>query len=327
MSMEEQHTKALGGTLWCCMIVVCAYGGRSSCSMAFSRSRSRRGAQCGVFPCLRGNIVVGNFYGIRRRFGVQPWSSFKAFAQSRRTRLFARFPKGNGYYTVFSGNAMLGKSYWSQQLFFLCAACLLASALTGCVPFVHLDSGRICDIRPYLPPDECDDILVLSIYRDLTGNLSGACSFSIGDAQIVKKPYDKVSLTKTGGLGIASIAWGFGMLRERVLLMLCTRSGHIIAIPIPPYFWANDEAISYFYVMEGAPLSADDICVSSANSLSFRCSALASSEAIGKRLHGLYPWKSPADAQMARAFWEGRTQQTVETPPRWKLHSIFGETW
>ena len=296
--------------------------------MAFSQSWSRRGAKRGVFPCLRKNIVDGKFYGIRRRFGVKRWSSFKAFAQSRRTRLIATFPRANGCYTVFSGGAMLGKFFWSQQLFFsLCAAGLLASALTGCVPFVHLDSGRICDIRPYLPPDEGDDILVLSIYRDLTGNLSGACSFSIGDAQIVKKPYDKVRLKRTGGLGIASIAWGFGTLRERVLLMLCTRRGHMIAIPIPPYFWANDDAISYFYVMENAPLSADDICVSSDNSLSFRCSALASGEEIGKRLHGMYPWKSPADAQLARAFWKGRMQQTVETPPRWKLHSILGETW
>ena len=197
--------------------------------------------------------------------------------------------------------------------------------VTGCRPVIALNDWPIPSIyRPYLPPDEKDDVLLVCIYD--TGHEVVA-----DDAHIMRYPYDSPRLGMTGALGVVSVSWECTTFRSRYEILLFTKKHQIIYIPLRPY-GAKDDALSYFYVADAPPIEADDFCFHKANNPCLYLNFIStpyyySMEKIQKQ-QTLYRWTSIESAELAKEFWSAtsNSRKQLLVASFWKFHSIFGTT-
>ncbi len=212
----------------------------------------------------------------------------------------------------------------SSRYFLMLLPVLLCTIIaTGCVPKAGINFWPVpAGYKPYLPPDEKEDVLLICIY-----DYENKKGLKAGDAQILSYPYDKARLGTTGYLGLVSVAWKIGIGRDRHAILLFTKESQLIYIPLWQHE-ANDYALSYFYVMDNPPLGNDDFYSYGDNgsALVFNC---LSPGYYYYKIHTApdvkYLWISLEDARLARKFWEGRNaSQPTSSGSTWKLHSIFG---
>jgi hypothetical protein len=226
---------------------------------------------------------------------------------------------GMNNYSDMKRASVISCSVWLLCLLFIIA-------VTGCIPTIGLNDWPVpADYSIYLPPSEKDDVLLVSLY-DLG---KGGCPW-IDDAQIITYPYDKAHLGMTGNLGLTSVTWAYGLYRSRVAIMLFTRQHQIIYIPLRPYF-AMDDALSFFYVMDHPPLRDEDFCTYKKNDECVYFNCIGSPDYFPVTItkpDTQYPWHTIEDAKLAQQFWKESTIDSTHLPvsSMWKLHSIFGKT-
>ncbi len=197
--------------------------------------------------------------------------------------------------------------------------------LTGCVPTIGMNVWPVpTDYRPYLPPDEKEDVLLFCLYDDDKDK-----GLIADDVQILNYPYNEAHLGMTGHLGLVSVAWGYGMHRTRHSIWLFSHRGQIIYIPLRPYE-ARDDALSYFYVMDAPPLKTEDFCHYKKGNPAVFFNCVSSPGYFPQEVRepdAQYRWPSFEDAVLARNFWQDCSAcQESSSASVWRMHSIFGTT-
>ncbi|MBQ6473185.1 MAG: hypothetical protein IJJ33_14460 [Victivallales bacterium] len=211
-----------------------------------------------------------------------------------------------------------------------CLACIsmfsILIAITGCMPTIAINDWSVpSTYRPYLPPDEKDDVLFVCIYD--TGH-----KLIAADAQIMHSPYDrKARLGMTWAIGMGSVSWECTTCRSRHAILLFTKKHQMIYIPLRPY-GAFDDALSYFYVANDSPIIADDFCCHKENDPYIYFNFVTTPyyypiEKI-KKQQTLFQWDSIENAKLAKDFWAATfySQKHLPVASFWKRHSIFGIT-
>ena len=212
----------------------------------------------------------------------------------------------------------------THYLLLLFVMTLLSIIVNGCIPVIDVNGWPVPNsYRQYLPPNEKDDVLLIGVYH--YSNKQNAVA---EDVQVLTYPYDKATLKSTSSLGITSVAWGIGYRCERIQILLFTKKRQAICIPLRP-FGAFDDALSYYYVMNNPPLTAEHFLSASKTSFPFfHC--IGSPGYFPKVCLGpdvQYCWKTLEDAERARKFWEERSPAfSPSSLSIWELHSIYGET-
>ena len=151
---------------------------------------------------------------------------------------------------------MAGRNNPDNRLFIQGYLLLFLVLLTasGCViPVVAVNDWPVpANYKPYLPPDEKDDVLLICIYD------KNQYQDIADDVQILSYPYNKARFKRTYAIGLmGSVGWAAKKNRGRVAILLFTKKGRVIYIPLRPYR-AYDNALTYFHAMDAPPLQNND---------------------------------------------------------------------